>query len=51
MVYNSNGCLIPNTKSPLERIILHLRNGEIQNKKFNFILYKLTEWIPKEEET
>ena len=35
------GSLMPNTKLPLENIVLDLRNKEIQNKKFNFILQGL----------
>ena len=35
------GSLMPNTKLPLENIVLDLRNKEIQNKKFNFILQSL----------
>ena len=35
------GSLMPNTKLPLGNIVLDLRNKEIQNKKFNFILQSL----------
>ena len=36
-----------NIKLPLEKIILHLWNKEIQNSKFNFILYKINEYLQK----
>ena len=38
---------MPNAKLPLQKIILHLWNREIQTNKFNSILHKYNEYLPK----